>query len=83
MPCCKRKEAVKVLMNARARGIVWKLVLQIVMDQPSALVNAWREIDRSPEPCPVKVWQCNECQAFVAAIGQDGRCGRCNPSANF
>lgn len=55
MACCNRKEATKILMLARSRGIVWKLLLQILMAAPSAIINAWREIEREPEPCPLKV----------------------------
>ena len=76
-------KAVKALMKARAMGIVWKLILQIILDRPSAIVNAWNKLDKRPDRCPVKVWQCSQCRKIVQAIGSDGRCGRCTPGANF
>ncbi len=85
------KLAIKATMKARAMGIIWKLILQIIMDKPSAIVNAWAKIDKRPDRCPAKisihqgnspesVFQCSKCQAFVAVVGTDGRCGRCNPT---
>lgn len=77
------KKAVKILMKARAKGIVWKLILQIVMDRPSAIINAWARIDKKRELCPAKVWECSQCERFVASVGSDGRCGGCNTTGNF
>jgi len=77
------KKAIKILMQARAKGIVWKLILQIILDRPSAIINAWSRIDKNPELCPAKVWECSQCHKLVASAGNDGRCGRCNPTSNF
>ena len=77
------KKAIKILMKARAMGIVWKLILQIILDRPSAIVNAWNKLDKRPDRCPTKVFHCSKCQRFVTAIGIDGRCGRYTPGANF
>ena len=43
------KLAIKATMKARAMGIIWKLILQIIMDKPSAIVNAWQKLGATPE----------------------------------
>lgn len=86
--------AIKAIMKARAMGIIWKLILQIVLDRPSAIVNAWNKIDKRPARCPAKilihpgnktesVFQCSECQTFVSCVGTDGRCGGCSPFSYY
>ena len=77
------KKAIKIVMRARALGIIWKLILQIILDRPSAIINAWNKLDKRPDPCPAKIWYYIKCNMLVKAVGSDGRCGRCTPGANF
>lgn len=77
------EESHKNIDEGQAMGIVWKLILQIILDRTSAIVNAWNKLDKRPDCCPAKVFHCSGCQTFVAAVGSDGRCGRCNPTGKF
>jgi hypothetical protein len=85
------KKAIEIIMKARALGIIWRLILQIILDRPSAIVNAWANMNKRPDLCPAKIlihkgnqteniYQCRECLRSVAAVGNDDRCGRCNPT---
>ena len=85
------KKAIRIVMLARGRKIIWKLILQIIHDRPSAIVNAWGNMNQQAEWPPERIiitpgkpmktiYHCQSCLQDVNCVGPDGRCGRCNPT---
>ena len=77
------RKAHKAVMKARAMGILWKLVMQIILDRPSAIVNAWNKLDKRAGACPAKIFFCTKCGHIANKLDTDGKCGRCAPLSNL
>lgn len=85
------KKAIAAIIEAKkVKGQLNDVFLQILADQPSAIVNAWEKLrlERhgtsgvSPGygPWQKKEYKCPDCSKTVSVLGIGGSCGICDPS---